>query len=433
MNTTSKYTLDPRVVRAIDETEEFIGRTGRKYSDIEDQNGMQYVDLVQEGGGILGIGLIGYTYALEELGFRFYSHSGTSAGSINAVLLSAIGKPHEKKAIKILEILESLELMNFVDGGDDAKNLVRKISKNATRTELFLTALNQLDDFFLRKSKGINRGEAFYEWISSKLADCGIFQMKDLKSRMNDFLALKYLGRPMEPEDAELAIVTSDITTQTKAVFPKLSKLYFSKPDEVNPAFFVRASMSIPVFFDPVELDLIPKTKENIREWQRNIESAYFGKIPDQVMLVDGGVLSNFPIDIFHVNNGVPKKPTFGVKLGYDRVNPRTNNSILEIIYNSFSAARQIRDFEVISKNRDYVNLIAPIDDSGINWLDFNISDEKKILLFVRGVQAACTFLQKFDWNNYKPLRQVLHSEESNEAFKVNQQQFLANFIRKAE
>ena len=43
----------------------------KPFSDIIDASGNQYVDLVQEGGGVLGIALLGYTYTLEQIGIRF--------------------------------------------------------------------------------------------------------------------------------------------------------------------------------------------------------------------------------------------------------------------------------------------------------------------------------------------------------------------------
>ena len=80
------------------------------FSDIEDEFGNQYVDLVQEGGGVLGIALLGYTYVLEEFGIRFLSMGGTSAGAINTMLLAAAGRPHEKRTIEILDLLAKKDL-----------------------------------------------------------------------------------------------------------------------------------------------------------------------------------------------------------------------------------------------------------------------------------------------------------------------------------
>ena len=48
------------------------------------------VDLVQQGGGMFGVALLGYTYIMEKAGIRFHSFGGTSAGAINAAFLAAI-------------------------------------------------------------------------------------------------------------------------------------------------------------------------------------------------------------------------------------------------------------------------------------------------------------------------------------------------------
>ena len=68
-----------------------------KVSDLEDDEGHQYVNLVQEGGGMLGIALVGYTYILEIMGIRFWRLAGTSAGAINSVMLASIGEKTKPK------------------------------------------------------------------------------------------------------------------------------------------------------------------------------------------------------------------------------------------------------------------------------------------------------------------------------------------------
>lgn len=45
---------------------------GKRYSDIEDSNGNQYVDLVQEGGGVLGIALVGYNLCTGKSRYSFF-------------------------------------------------------------------------------------------------------------------------------------------------------------------------------------------------------------------------------------------------------------------------------------------------------------------------------------------------------------------------
>ncbi|MBP9083691.1 MAG: patatin-like phospholipase family protein [Bacteroidia bacterium] len=69
-----------------------IDGNGQIYSDVYDESGNQIIDLVQEGGGMWGIALIGYTYILEKAGLRFNSVAGTSAGAINTMCLAAIAE-----------------------------------------------------------------------------------------------------------------------------------------------------------------------------------------------------------------------------------------------------------------------------------------------------------------------------------------------------
>src|SRR5215204_1459371 len=68
-------------------------------SDIQDNLNRQYVDLVQEGGGVHGIALAGYTYVLEKMGIAFMKMAGTSAGSINTLLLNAVYTEQEAKLL----------------------------------------------------------------------------------------------------------------------------------------------------------------------------------------------------------------------------------------------------------------------------------------------------------------------------------------------
>ena len=99
-------------------------------SDIRDKKGRQYVDLVQEGGGVYGIALAGYTYILETMDIAFIKMAGTSAGSINTLLLSAVytrqeatdlNKPNPSgyyatRSEKVLEYLAKKDLSEIVDG-----------------------------------------------------------------------------------------------------------------------------------------------------------------------------------------------------------------------------------------------------------------------------------------------------------------------------
>ncbi len=109
----SGFLRHPDVIRLVEEAKQVCA--GRQFSDILDDSGNQYVDLVMEGGGVLGVALVGYTYLLEAVGLRFLRIGGTSAGSINALLLAALGTPGEQKSEKILTALANLDMIDFLE------------------------------------------------------------------------------------------------------------------------------------------------------------------------------------------------------------------------------------------------------------------------------------------------------------------------------
>src|SRR6185312_7494810 len=95
-------------------------------SDVLDQYGNQYVNLVQKGGGVLGVALVGYTYILEKMGIRFLRLAGTSAGAINTALMTVIGKKEEAKSLHILKEICDLNFFNLVDGHPAARWIIKK-------------------------------------------------------------------------------------------------------------------------------------------------------------------------------------------------------------------------------------------------------------------------------------------------------------------
>ena len=115
--------------------------------------------------------------------------------------------------------------------------------------------------------------------------------------------------------------------------------------------------------------------------------------------------ITNFPIDLFHIYIEIPRKPTFGIKLGEDRNQINEIDNVGALLYSSFNAARELRDFEFIFKNQEFKQLVGYVELKDFNWLDFSLSDDDKIKLFIKGVEAACKFLKSFDWKKYKELR----------------------------
>lgn len=383
----------------------------RIYSDIIDDEGLQYIDLVMEGGGMLGIALVGYTWALEQAGLRFLGIGGTSAGSINALLLAALGNPAQPKSPKLLKELSKKNFYDFVDGDSDAKDLIKSWVEGAGKVKLAFKAVQVIDN--LNENLGLNPGKAFEDWLKKLLADEGIRTWADLRARL-ETLPVGLRTRSGEKLDTpavarcRLAIVAADVSTETKVIFPDNANLYFKNPDAQNPALFARASMSIPFFFEPYRVRSLPRDAEAKQRWDKvGFDIDKEGGVPKDAMFVDGGIMSNFPIDLFHNYSRVPVAPTFGVKLQYDD-RRRQIDSPLGLLGAIFNSARHCLDYDFIRRNPDYNHLVCWIPCQGYNWLDFDMSEDHKRGLFREGAEQAIQFLTKFNWEEYKKLRKTM-------------------------
>lgn len=380
---------------------------GKQFSDVIDDRGNQYVGLVMEGGGVLGVALVGYTYVLEEMGLRFLQVGGTSAGSINAVLVAGLGTPQERKSEKILKELANVDFWTFVDGGADVREFVRTLVRNPGFFGLGIRGLWVLDNLF--KHMGLNPGGVFYDWLSKLLSGDGVNTTRKLRERMAQLppgLRTRE-GEHLGPERANphLALVAADVSTQTKVEFPNMAPLYWRDPDSVDPALYVWASMSIPGFFHPLRVAGVPQGEEARARWQE--QASYNEDPPEACTFVDGGIMSNFPIDLFHAPEKVPAAPTFGVKLGTDQRRSAELNSLQRLGAAVFRSASHTLDYDFIKRNPDYRKLVAYIDTGQHGWLDFDMSDEAKVDLFVRGIREAEKFLTNFDWEGYKEIRRL--------------------------
>jgi NTE family protein len=164
--------------------------------------------------------------------------------------------------------------------------------------------------------------------------------------------------------------------------------------------------MSIPIFFQPLEVGDLPLAGEtSVPEWDKF--AGYSGEVPSKVKFVDGGLLSNFPINVFHRSNDrSPRMPTFGVRLSTYRRTYSKSKSFFGFGGAIISTMRQIYDYDFLLKNPDYKRLICRIGaDQKFNWLNFNISKKEQIALFNLGALKAIDFLENFDWQEYKSIR----------------------------
>lgn len=414
---------------------------GRHFSDVVDDQGNQYIDLVMEGGGTLGVALLGYIHVLEQVGLRFIGIGGTSAGAISAVALAAAGVPAEPRMDKLIDVLANMPMASFIDGKDDddedARDLLNAWMADRSLIVKMSKAWQVLDNF--KGIKALNRGDVFLKWVDTDLLqpfnEGRPMTVADLRRKMATLPAL-FLHRDAQrtdlaPDDARvkpghdggrtqvcidtsrdlLCVVTADISTETKVEWPRMAGLYWEDPDQALVADLARASMSIPGFFATFQRPPLqqPLAKERWKKaFPHRIDTSFDGQfLPSRHHFVDGGVLSNFPIKAFHKPNVVPMRPTFGVKLQWDEYSHEIK-SLTDVVKQSFNAARHALDTDFICDNPDFSHLVAFIDTQTINWLDFDMAAETKLSLFEMGARTAIKFLNEFDWPRYKTVREAL-------------------------
>ena len=212
----------------------------------------QFKNLVFEGGGVKGIAYGGALTKLDELGVfsNIERVAGTSAGAITATLM-AIGYSAQ-------EISDIISKTNFQDFADDDEGWFKDIYR------LFV--------YF-----GWHKGDKLKQWISDHLLmkfnkpDLSFQELKSLSlraERKNSSLRGAEGDVAIHPQIRDLYITGSNLTTHKSEVYS-----YETTPDmQIRDA--VRISMSIPFFFQAV-----------------------INKAGDT--LVDGGVIRNYPINIF--------------------------------------------------------------------------------------------------------------------------------------
>lgn len=425
--------------RAVPFVERARAVSQRAFSDVVDDAGHQYVDLVLEGGGTLGIALLGYIHVLEQAGIRFLGIGGTSAGAITVTVLASADVPAGERGKKLIDVIANMPMGRFMDGkkdGDtDARDFINAcLQKKGLLTELW-TGAQVIDN--LLQIKGLNRGKVFLDWLTQTLAEFNggqVMTVAALRERMtatpdlwvsdaaqlSDFATLDPCPFEVQADGRRrivvnrqrdhLCVVTADVSTQCKTELPRQARLYWPDPEQASVAEFARASMSIPGFFAPFTIPSLPPDVarplwQAERAWaDENFEGNF---LPKQHCFVDGGVLSNFPIAAFHAEGRVPLRPTFGVKLQWDD-HKNEIHDLVDIVRGSVNSARAALDDEFIDKNPDFKRLVAYIDTGKISWLDFDMPKADKLELFERGARAAADFLETFDWADYKRVRRLL-------------------------
>ncbi len=474
--TVEEFTNHPEVQKCLARLHEKYNEAGPLIvSDVLDDDGNQYVNLVQKGGGVLGVALVGYTYILEAMGIRFLRLAGTSAGAINTALMTVIRTKKDPKSDEILKAICDLKFFNLVDGHPAAKWVIQrfithkdftiKAKKWLTWSLLAFAILIFLDIVMLGLEKqieiftvvtrlsfvltgfyllllacgvsyvgmlfkrlknsgyGINPGDFFYDWIKTQLKENGVNTVTDLRTKASTLPPL-HLRVPhpsgMEGVKGDVTFITSELVTQNKIQFPEMCYL-FRKADDIDslqPAGFIRASMSIPVFFESYMINNIPcKDPGIIKLWEDQLGQK---EPPSSARFVDGGILSNFPINLFYNPNIIiPRMPSFGIDLDDSKPEDTSMHasgwSLSGYFGRMFNTIRYYYDKDFLLKNKVYEKGIGKINVSEYNWLNFFLTKKDKLDMLIKGAQSATEFLIGFNWQEYKSARADLQ-EQINDA-----------------
>ncbi|WP_449386825.1 patatin-like phospholipase family protein [Chryseobacterium lineare] len=485
--------------------------SAKEFSDLLDAAGNQYVEFVQEGGGVWGTALVGYLYGLEIFGIRFLKVAGTSAGAINTLLIAACKTKEEPKSEIIKEILFNWNFADFMDGKPYVRTTIHAMLNNKNflkinsyiaigilvffgilsfvyptekiwQTKILFSiplllmivgvlCLAKIYTDLKKRNSGLNPGNTFLTAMKKALDSFGIKTVANLNEKFvktgkdlnlnyrygNEMqyyqMALKsieqirvnnsehideirykifydstvnneyYKKDPFYLLKSEYIVVTTDINAKIKVELPTMANLYWSEEElkHASPAEFVRASMSVPFFFEPMQ-KAINKDDDSVKYAWKFWMNTQPEDINPAGVFIDGGSISNFPIDLFHAADiFYPRMPLFGVQLTSDsdllpdkrKTSAQILKSPLTYAGNIISTLKGFNDKTFLTKHTFYhLFSIQTVNCGSSSWLNFFMKREEKEELFNRGFQAALDFLSNFDWQKYKYERMMLSMKE---------------------
>ena len=307
------------------------------------------VDLVLEGGGVKGIGLVGAALELADAGYYFPRVAGTSAGAIVGSLIAA----YQRAGMDLhglVDVMHSVDYKRF-DTGWPLPNWTGIVG----------------DGWDAALFGGAHSSDYLVEWLGPELEKAGVRTFRDL--------AITDPRSSLAPyQRYSLVVHVTDLSRRALVRLPWDYARYDKDADTESVAEAVRASMSIPLYFRPVEV----RTSRGKVTW------------------VDGGVLSLFPVTVFDRTDGKkPRWPTWGIKLtGQPKVEPdepiRTG---VGIAVNTLATV--VSDWNMYHLEDEGVNRrTIYVDTSGVSPNDFNIDAATQDRLFENGRIAARKFLE---------------------------------------
>ncbi|MFN2208284.1 MAG: patatin-like phospholipase family protein [Candidatus Promineifilaceae bacterium] len=366
---------------------------------------MEY-DLVFEGGGAKGMVFSGALKAFEERGHTFGRLMGTSAGAIAATFLAAgysademqdalservngepvfagfLGVPESFdtdiiSASATREWLKKTDIPIIPDGWEDRVDewIVETLLKSALYRHIFS---------FVERG-GWYSADAFLAWLKRKLDEGTV---NGEPRRYSD----KTLKEFFEETKVDLTLLAADVTDG------RLLVLNHRTAPDLPLVWAVRMSMSVPLLWQEVIWQ---------PEW-----GAYRGKDIGGNAVVDGGLLSNFPIELFITEEPMwtavmgPKKSDHLIGMliderlpvpGVDPDDCPAASSLADLrtvgrIKGLVETVTQARDKAVISAYKDFV---LRLPAKCYQTTEFNMEEWKRELLVKAGEEKMTAFLNE--------------------------------------
>lgn len=301
-------------------------------------------DLVCEGGGVRGIGLVGAVDALARAGYRFPRVAGTSAGAIVASLVAALQVAGEPLS-RLADVMRAIDYRKFLD-----RSLIGRVPLIGGGLSLLV-------------SDGVYRGAYLERLLAGLLGDLGVRTFGDLRT-----------GEEAEQFAWSLVVTASDLSRRRLVRIPWDLGSYGIDPDGFSVARAVHASAAIPYVFEPVR--------------------------PGGATWVDGGLLSDFPVELF--DRPEPRWPTFGIRLSARPGIPPTHP-----VHGPVSLG--IAAIETLVSNQDNAYIDDPctvrrtifVPAEEVSPIDFDITAEQREALYQRGLHAGQEFLKTWDYADF--------------------------------
>ncbi|MGG1628723.1 patatin-like phospholipase family protein [Rossellomorea sp. NRS-1567] len=274
--------------------------------------------------------------AYQALEEKGYKFKRLAGTSAGAVIAAFIAAGYSSR--ELLKIMDDIDFNKLLDSNAIISLPIIK----------WLRVYNRL---------GLYKGVALESWVEEKLKARGIYTFADLPPH-------------------SLRVIASDLSNGRLLVLPDDLEKYGIAKETFPVARAIRMSASLPYFFEPVKL--------------RSLEGISF--------MVDGGVLSNFPMWLFDRENVKKIRPVIGVKLSHDLIGkPKKQiKNAIDMYEALFTTMKDAHDSRYISRKLEKNIIFIPTE--GVLTTEFGLTPEKRAELFQYGKSKAEAFLQKWPY-----------------------------------